>query len=87
MPGNGLSGWRWEKARATVLRNQIYCSWCGDPVDHTLKAPDPLSPSVDHIIPLSRGGDPYDLANLALQHLGCNSRKGNTGTVEIWTAS
>jgi 5-methylcytosine-specific restriction endonuclease McrA len=33
-------------------------------------------PSIDHIIPLSKGGDDT-LNNVQLAHFGCNSRKGN----------
>lgn len=75
MPGNGLSGWRWENARQQVFRNQTVCNICGEPVDQNLKFPHPMSRSVDHIIPLSRGGDPYALSNLALTHLAHNRAK------------
>lgn len=38
--------------------------------------PHPLSPSLDHVIPLSRGGA-HDPANVRLAHLRCNTAKGN----------
>ena len=38
--------------------------------------PDRRSPSVDHVVPLSRGGDDT-LANVKLSHLTCNLSKGN----------
>jgi len=38
------------------------------------KHPDPLAPSIDHVIPLSKGGT-NDLANLRLSHWGCNYSK------------
>ena len=35
------------------------------------------SSSVDHIIPISKGGDPFDFKNLSLCCFNCNSKKGN----------
>jgi 5-methylcytosine-specific restriction endonuclease McrA len=46
-------------------------------VDFGFKYPHPLSPSVDHIIPLSKGGHPSDLSNLQLAHRWCNRQKSN----------
>lgn len=37
--------------------------------------PDPLSPSLDHVVPLSKGGA-HDPANVKLAHLRCNVEKG-----------
>lgn len=51
------------------------CSLCGNEIDEELRWPDPLSKSVDHIIPLARGGS-HTQDNLALAHLICNMRKG-----------
>lgn len=73
----GRTGRPWLRIRATVIANSDVCCICGQPVDKTLKKPDPMSPSVDHIDPLSRGGAEHDPANLRLAHYGCNSRKGN----------
>ena len=50
------------------------CSICGKVVDFSRRFPDPLSPSVDHVIPLSRGGVNAP-ENLALACLGCNRKK------------
>ena len=41
-----------------------------------LKYPDPMSKTVDHIIPIAKGGHPSDLANLQLAHRWCNRQKG-----------
>ena len=51
------------------------CGLCEEPIDRTLPYPDPLSASVDHIVPLSRGGA-HEQANLQWTHLVCNLRKG-----------
>lgn len=49
------------------------CQICGKPV-RARKGP--RRASVDHIVPLSRGGT-NDLVNLQLAHLSCNLLKGN----------
>lgn len=66
-----------EKNKLLILRTQEVCGICGQPVDKTLKAPHPLSPTIDHIIPLDKGGHPSDLANLQLAHRACNRAKSN----------
>lgn len=56
-------------------RDGAVCSICDLPVDLALKRPNPLSPSIDHVIPRARGGrDIPD--NVALAHLVCNISKG-----------
>ena len=66
-----------EKNRQIVLKTQQVCGICGREVDFAYKFPHPLSPTVDHIIPLSKGGHPSDLANLQLAHRCCNRQKSN----------
>lgn len=51
------------------------CGICKGRVDFYLKFPDPMSPSIDHITPLSKGGS-NQLDNLQLAHLQCNTSKG-----------
>lgn len=65
----------YERNRLVILRTQNICGICGRPVDKELKYPHPMSASVDHIIPLEKGGHPSDLANLQLAHLYCNRQK------------
>lgn len=48
---------------------------CGRPIQHDLRHPDPISASIDHIVPLSRGGDDTE-ANKRAAHLVCNTRRG-----------
>ena len=63
--------------RKRVLATYDTCAICGREVDKTLPYLDPLAPEVDEIIPVSRGGSPYDWDNLQLVHRVCNQRKGN----------
>lgn len=77
-------GSAWQAARAKALRGATTCHICLRPLDRDAytgqfiyKGRHPLAPSVDHVIPVSRGGDPYDPANLRPCHYGCNARRGN----------
>ena len=63
--------------RKRVLMRDSVCALCGRPVDMELKAPDPMSPTVDHIIPVSKGGHPSDMNNLQLTHWICNRMKSD----------
>lgn len=51
------------------------CPLCALPILPELVAPDPMSRSLDHIIPLARGGT-HEQSNLQWTHLRCNLRKG-----------
>jgi 5-methylcytosine-specific restriction endonuclease McrA len=50
------------------------CQLCGERVQKTKKYPDIMSPSLDHIVPLSLGGH-HVRANVQLAHLFCNISK------------
>ena len=73
-PGNRGA---FEAARQKILKTQSVCGICGKPVDMSLKYPHPLSPTVDHIIPVSKGGHPSDIDNLQLAHRTCNRQKSD----------
>lgn len=57
----------WRTVRRIVLRGQPPC-WRGHPmrygIPYNREHPDPLYPTVDHIVPVSQGGAWYDLSNL-----------------------
>jgi endogenous inhibitor of DNA gyrase (YacG/DUF329 family) len=58
------------------MRDGWTCGICLQPIARGAECPDPLSPSIDHIAPLSLGGD-HSRANVRSAHFGCNSRRGN----------
>ena len=58
-----------ERNKKKIYATQTVCGICGKPVDFSCKFPHPLSPCIDHIIPVAKGGHPSDLANLQLAHL------------------
>ena len=76
--------WRAQKAGVRVEkftlaqvidRDGWVCGICGWPIDRNVPWPDGQSRSIDHVIPISLGGD-HVLSNVRLAHLGCNLRKG-----------
>ena len=58
------------------IRDKWICGICGKKVNKKLKYPHPMSPSLDHIIPLSKGGT-HTRDNVQLSHLRCNLSKGD----------
>jgi 5-methylcytosine-specific restriction endonuclease McrA len=68
---------QFEKNKKRIYATQTICGICGKPVDLSLKYPHPLSPTIDHIIPISKGGHPSDIANLQLAHRCCNRQKSD----------
>lgn len=66
-----------EKNRKIILKTRNTCGICGKPVDTSIKAPDPMSPVIDHMIPVSKGGHPSDINNLQLAHWTCNRQKSD----------
>lgn len=67
----------YARNRKRIMMSESICGICGRPVDMSLKAPDPMSPTVDHIIPINKGGHPSDINNLQLAHWICNRMKSD----------
>lgn len=83
--------WRAQRAGAyaeAVDRGAIFerdggmCQICKKPVRLDREFPHPLSPSLDHILPISKGGT-HEPRNVQLTHWICNHRKGNRGHVQL----
>lgn len=56
-------------------RDGWVCQLCMEPIDREARSPAPLSPSIDHIIPISQGGGDTP-SNVQASHRVCNTRKG-----------
>ena len=67
--------------QAIFARDRWTCHLCDLPVSRTLKHPHPMSPSIDHIVPVGEGGTD-EPANLATAHLACNVHKHTAGMGE-----
>lgn len=63
-----------DRDRKRIGHAKPACAICGNPIDYTLKWPDPMSFVVDHIKPLHKGGTDT-LANKQAAHNTCNSKK------------
>ena len=60
--------------RQVYERDGWVCRLCRLPIDPAVAWPDSMSASVDHVVPLSKGGE-HSMTNAQAAHLGCNSRK------------
>lgn len=60
--------------RIVFEKDQWICQLCGGRVVKQKNYPDPMSASLDHRLPLSRGGK-HTYANTQLAHLKCNVEK------------
>lgn len=62
--------------REVFDRDYWMCGICSRPVNPELCYPDPMSASLDHVIPVSRGGS-HARDNAQCSHLFCNLSKGS----------
>ena len=65
-----------NRHRTTIARDQPPCHICHQPIDYTLPHLDPMSFTVDHLIPLNKGGTDT-LDNKAAAHRACNRTKSD----------
>ena len=52
-------------------------------IDYSLPAGHPLSFEVDELVPVSKGGSPFDRANVDAAHRRCNQWRGNRSVDEV----
>ena len=70
------------------VRRHIYerdgwrCGICGRALDRGARVPNPMAPTIDHIVPLSLGGS-HTPANVRAAHFMCNSRRSNRGAAQM----
>ncbi len=81
------SGRVWQLERDAVRARAALgepCGICGQPIDVTLKYPDPRSCTLDHIVEVCLGGSEHDPANHQPACLDCNRRKsGRFGQLSL----
>ena len=74
---NGTHRKAFERNKKKIYATRSECGICGKPIDFSIKYPQPLSPCIDHIIPVAKGGHPSDISNLQLAHWTCNRQKSD----------
>lgn len=75
----GASTGRPVRRTEIAERDKWRCGICGGTVPQDAVWPDPLSASLDHVVPLTEPGATHDPANVRLAHLACNTARGNRG--------
>ena len=73
----GRTDRRWVLLAAR-LKDELppVCWICGLWIDKTLDHRHKMSFTLDHVISLDEGGDPYDEDNIRPAHRSCNGRRG-----------
>ena len=71
----GTKDWISAKLRLEIYeRDGWVCHLCNEPVERAAHFNDDLAPSLDHLVPRSKGGSD-DPENLKTAHRGCNSAR------------
>lgn len=65
------------RRRTVFERDHWECQLCHEPVRRDALAPDPKAPTIDHRIPLARGGT-HEMDNVQCAHFLCNALKRDT---------
>lgn len=66
------NGARRTKLLAWLRAQSAPCWICGLTIDYGLPHGDPGAMECDELVPVSRGGSPYDRSNVAAAHRCCN---------------
>jgi len=76
-------GWIKRKERLKLYeRDDWVCQICFEPVNKGEWSADPLDPTLDHILPRSKGGG-HEPENLRTAHWICNGRRGDRVELEV----
>lgn len=62
--------------RTTFERDGWICQLCGGAVDRAATVPSPLAATIDHVVPLAKGGT-HEPGNVQCAHFICNSIKSD----------
>lgn len=87
MASNPRNGRPYRRLVAAVKAMGDPCWLCGHNISPGLDARHRMSFTLDHLVPLSRGGDLLDPANARSAHRACNSARGNRTSPPRFTAS
>ncbi len=81
------NGARRDALRKRVAAMGLPCHICGLPIDYSLATyvdptdgktkRHPMSFELDELVPVSKGGNPLDISNVAPAHRICNQKRGN----------
>lgn len=84
MANNPRNGRPYRELHARQRALRLPCWLCGQDINYTLRGADAQKSrwafTLDHLIPLSRGGSLLDPANARSAHRRCNSSRGNRTT-------
>lgn len=73
---NKSYGLSWLDRMALFARDDWVCQICMEPVDYSADPSSDWYPTLDHIVPQSKGGS-HDVGNLRTAHRWCNSVRGD----------
>ncbi|MFI6103175.1 HNH endonuclease [Streptomyces sp. NPDC051310] len=83
--GNPRNGRRYRDLCIRQRSLGLPCWLCGEQIRYDITGPaagrHPWAFTLDHLVPLSRGGDLLDPANARSAHRRCNSARGNRSTL------
>lgn len=68
--------------RDVYMRDGWRCHLCGRAVRRDVHYLHPLAPTIDHLVPISRGGEDTS-TNVRCAHRTCNTKRGVGGTVQL----
>ncbi len=67
---------------AVFERDDWTCRICGEPIDRGAPPKSPMSASLDHVVPLAKGGE-HSMRNTQCAHLRCNMIKSDRDLSEV----
>lgn len=88
---NPRNGSRYRRLVDQLKAQRLPCWLCGQEIAYWITGPDagkhPAAFTLDHVLPLSKGGDLLDPANARAAHRRCNSARGDRTSIKLTGAS
>lgn len=82
-----MGGRRWSAYVAAFLTAHPVCHLCGKKIDLSLPRGHEMAGTVDHLVPVSRGGARWDPSNHRSAHRLCNMRRGVRAVEQVGETS